>query len=392
MDSSLKNLTPLDHQLVAWVLSAFPLGSAEPVPGPTDNATWQALLERAKVQGLSPLLYAALETHGFVNVPAFVVDSLQDIYRNSALATAVAHREMETLLSRFTAQQIDVVVLKGAALSKWLYPLPGLRPFGDLDLLIHQTDRSAASVFLNTCGYQEADGLGAAFYTAFSCELGFHRAAPPRLNVDLHWQLLNPNFYRRRVKLDWFWGRTQLFVSGPVMARMFDPTAQLVHLALHLGVQHGNAPRLIHFYDLALLICKYGAAMDWRTAAAYVQDTGLARPVHQVLIQTQAAWKIALAPETLALFRPRESHLSERAAFLLTTAVHKEASVLTDTLSIPEAGNKLRYVLGILFPNAAYMRQRYALAPDTFLPYYYVRRLAHGIRLFARSLWWTFLR
>jgi len=392
MDASLKNLTPLDRQLTMWVLAAFPFDTPEPAPGSTDDATWRALLERAKLQGLSPLLYASLEKHGFVNVPAFAVDALQEIYRKSALAAAVAHHEMETLVAQLAEQGIDVIVLKGAALSRWLYPQPSLRPFGDLDLLIHERDRAAARQTMVACGYQDSSGSSAAFRDTFYCEMLFTRAVPPRQSVDLHWNLLNSRFYRRRVNLDWFWAHTQSLGSGPVTARIFEPRAQLAHLALHLGLHHGNVPRLMHLYDLALLIHKCRAAIDWQAVAEYIQSAGLARPVHHVLMRTQTAWQIPLAPEVLAQFRPRIWHFSEHVAFRFITAVHNEGSVLTDALSVPGAKNKLSFALQHLFPDAAYMQKHYALAPDAFLPYYYARRLVASSSKFLRSLWSSFVR
>jgi len=368
------------------------MGPAEPVPGSTDDETWRDLLVRAKLQGLSPLLYAALETHGFVNVPAFVVEALQDIYRKSALAAAVAHHEMETLVAQLAEQGIDVIVLKGAALSKWLYPQPGLRPFGDLDLLIHPTDRAAVSSLLNTCKYQEVNGMSVMYQSTFACETLFNRTIPPRQSVDLHWQILNRQFYRRRMRLDWFWEHTQPLISGPVTGRMFDPTAQSVYLALHLGLHHGNAPRLIHLYDLALLIHKYKEVVDWQAAASYVQETGIAYPIDHIFRQTCAAWQIAPAPETLSLFRPRAFHFSEFVAFQFATAIHSGPTVLMDAFNIGGARNKLRLALALLVPDAAYMRQRYVLAPNTFLPCYYALRLGQSLWKFVRSVWWAFLR
>ncbi len=392
MPTSLLALTPFDRQIVKWIRSAFLMGPTELVPSSTNNAVWMALLERAKLQGLSPLLYAALEAHNFSNVPTFVVDTLEEIYRNSALAVAVMHWETELLLSQFAAYHLEVLVLKGAALSKWLYPQPGLRPFGDLDLLVHPQDRSIVNALMATCGYTESNITSNSFRDTFACETLFNQVSPPHLAVDVHWQILNKLYYQLRIDTHWLWSHTQSFDFGSTDMRTFDPTAQLVYLTLHLALHHARAPRLIHYYDLALLIQKYGAAIDWHSVPSYVQSSGLGRPVYQILKQLQAVWMIAPPENTLELFRPRIFDLREYVAFRFTTATHNEAFVLTDALSVPGIRGKLRYALRHLFPDAAYMRQRYALAPNAFLPYYYARRLVMSGWKFLRSVWSAFLQ
>jgi len=391
MDAPLKNFTTLDHQITAWILSAFPLGIPKVPPNPADDATWRALLERSTLQGTNPLLYLALETHSFVNIPAFAVETLRDIYRRSTLSNAAAHRELEIICARLTDQALDAIVLKGAALSKWLYPQAAMRPFNDLDLLIQPADRSAVSAILNQCGYTETNFAATDFHNAFYCETLFTRAQPPRQSVDLHWHLLNAQFYRRRIKPEWFWERTQRATLGAAAFRLFNPAAQFAHLALHLSVHHGNIPRLIHLYDIALLIQKHGDTIDWEAVARYVQDAGLAHPVYHALARTCAAWQLALAPNILNLFRPRVWHISERLTFQFFSATHREGAVLSNALDLPGAKNKLRYVLRHLFPDPAYMRQRYTLASDAFLPYYYLKRLGASAWKFARSVWSAFL-
>jgi len=391
MDASLKNLTPLDRQLVTWILSAFPLDAPQTLPNPADDVTWRALLERSTLQGTNPLLYLALETRSFVNVPAFVVETLRDIYRRSALSNATAHRELEIICAHLTAQALEAIVLKGAALSKWLYPQAAMRPFNDLDLLIQPADRPAVSAILNQCDYTETNFATTDFHNAFYCETLFTRAQLPRQSVDLHWHLLNAQFYRRRIKPEWFWERTQLATLGSAAFRLFDPTAQFAHLALHLSVHHGNIPRLIQLYDIALLIHKHDDTIDWEAVARYVQDAGLAHPVYYALERTCAAWQFASSPRILTLFRPRVWHISQRLTFQFFIATHREGAVLSDALDLPGAKNKLRYALRHLFPDPAYMRQRYTLASDAFLPYYYLKRLAASAWKFARSVWSAFL-
>jgi hypothetical protein len=51
---------------------------------------------------------------------------------------------LERLLLEFSKKGIEVILLKGAALAVTLYPDNTLRPMGDLDLLIKESDLGAA--------------------------------------------------------------------------------------------------------------------------------------------------------------------------------------------------------------------------------------------------------
>jgi hypothetical protein len=376
--------TYLEQQLVALILRAFPLDTTAPEIEPLDDAQWQALTERSTFQGVSSLLFAALEQQE-LQVPSFVVETLQTQHRRSALAGAASYYALAKLLPEFTSQQIPVVLLKGAALAKWLYPAPALRPFGDLDCLIRQTHVSQVSAILRAHGYTPGQELAAGFRDAYYSEMSFARHIPPRTSVDLHWNLFVPLFYRRRMDLEWFWSHTQPLVFGEQSVLILDPAAQLVHLAVHASLNHQNEPRLIWLYDLALLIERYKTQIDWGDIQAFARASRLTRPIQHVLHRMQMTWGVQLPESHRTAFQMSNQDLTERIAFALTAATHNEARGLSDAMSAPGMG-KLGYMLRHVFPSRTYMRQRYALDKDVWLPWYYARRVVETGWKFLRSI------
>ncbi len=56
---------------------------------------------------------------------------------------------------------VEPVLLKGPVMAAWLYPgSPGVRDYGDVDLLIDPASRKAAGVVLSAAGFQEHRGAG----------------------------------------------------------------------------------------------------------------------------------------------------------------------------------------------------------------------------------------
>jgi hypothetical protein len=382
-----RDFTEIELELVNRLQRSAPF--AAPPSGtalaPLSESGWQAMLDRARYHGVAPLLARALDSDP--QVPATVREAFQSEYRQAALGAAAAFRELEDLLAALAPSAIPLVLLKGTALAKWLYGAPALRPFSDVDILLHPTDLPKVRELLRGQGYAEGGELSSGFRDTYYSEMTLTRLAPPHTVIDLHWDLFVPLFYRRRTRLEWFWAETLAVKLGAQPVLILNPTAQLVHLTVHASLNHQNKPRLIWLYDLALLLTTAREQADWTAAAEYVQRAGLVHPVVSILDQVQRIWGIEPPPAWPRVFRHYQSRPLERLAFALTAANHNEARGLADALSTPGARNKLRFVWHHLVPDAAYMQRRYRLTADAWLPWYYARRLVESGFKFARSAW-----
>jgi Uncharacterised nucleotidyltransferase len=376
----------LESELCALLNAAFPVGALPLPPDALRGEEWTRLSEAAYQNGLTNMLLRAVEILARTDVPAPIVEKLRDTYRRNGLAQALAYRELESVLQECAGEKISVVVLKGAAVSKALYPEIALRPFGDLDVLIHRAEALRLREMLLAMGLHEA-GVTHGFNLDLQGEMAFFPSRTQEFMLDLHWQLVAPTYYQQRMDLEWFWDRTEQFSFSASSALILNPTAQFVHLAAHVGLHHQDHVRLIWLYDLALLIMRRGTEIDWRAADAYASKAGLSRPLRAMLDATQARWRIALPPETQELFRASPFALTERAVYAVTTTRFPEARMLSDALSTPGMGHKLHFVRQQLFPGAAYMRTRYRMSNDALLPIYYARRVIESGFKFVRSLW-----
>lgn len=380
----------LDQAICALILHTFPFGERPPLPT-IETSEWQPLVDRARYQGLVPLLSAALQGREMADVPPETARRLQDQYRSTALASAAALGELDALVCELDAAALPHIILKGAALARWLYPQPALRPFGDLDLLSRQQNAAQIDEILAARGYSKGGELAAGFAEAYYSEMAYTRQTPPRIHLDLHWELFVPLYYRRRLDPEWFWQHTMRVGAGAAPMRILDPTAQLVHLSVHATLNHQHDPRLIWLYDLALLLA-HADKIDWQAVLVFVNAAGLGQSVADILEQTARAWGVAAPAEPLAALEHAPSSAGDRTALALTVAPQNQARVLADALSSPGVGNKARYALRHLFPAPAYMRERYHIRRNVLLPAYYVVRFAESSVKLVRSLWSAFVR
>ena len=244
-----------------------------------EGLDWDALVEAAEYHGLAPSLYRIVNSACPALVPENVASVLRDCYRDSARRSLILTARLFVLLDAFEAEGIPVVPLKGPVLAESLYPDPLLRPFSDLDLLIHKQDVPAALRLL-TQGLptQERYALGAHLarlslpaLMKLNCELLFRQERMPQ--VDIQWDTAQPGYpFRFDVEILWrSLGRTR--IGGREVA---SPSAEslLLFLCVH-GAKHLWS-RLQWLGDVARLV---RVQPDISGALDLATETRCVRPV-----------------------------------------------------------------------------------------------------------------
>ena len=86
-------------------------------------------------------------------VPENVISRLRNDDCESARQNLILTAQLLELLLLFQSEGIAVLPLKGPPLAESLYPDPLLRPFSDLDVLVHKQDVPAVVQALTRHGY-----------------------------------------------------------------------------------------------------------------------------------------------------------------------------------------------------------------------------------------------
>src|SRR5256714_9038363 len=123
----------------------------EPVP-PLPARDWDALAREAVRHGVAALVHARLEDND-CGAPQAVRQVLKASHLRTGLENLRLLTRLGSLLRRWQARGIDVIVLKGAHLAQSVYGDPALRPMGDADLLLRRADLDGASALLRESGW-----------------------------------------------------------------------------------------------------------------------------------------------------------------------------------------------------------------------------------------------
>jgi hypothetical protein len=375
--------------LAQLIQAAYPLRGGR-TPAPSIRAEgWPDIADAARQHGLAPMLYAALKAAGRMDEPpADVQQRLQRAYVLTDTANWLAFQELERLLAALSAVQADVALLKGCALAATLYPEIGSRPMGDLDLLIRREALATVQQVMAGQGYQPMQEMAGGFGQSYLQEQVFVRSGARPAQVDAHWHLTSMPYYRNRIPIEWFWERAVEQPLGDRLALVFTPEAQLLHLALHFALHHGSG-RLMWSYDVALLLARHAAGMDWQCLADAARQFGLGLALQRTLDHVADWWGMAVAPDAQARLDAVRPGWRERVLTMVMTSPRREARVLADGLSLPGVRAKAGYWLSLAFPDRDYMRQRYRVNRPALLPLYYARRMAAGLWKLIRSAWVT---
>lgn len=156
---------------------------------------------------------------------------LHQAFRFLALQARIHETKIQRVLRSLRAAGIEPILIKGWSIAR-LYPLPGLRPYGDIDLLVRpEQHRAAARV--------------AAAEEFRDCLIDFHPGA----------------FELADRSLDDLFKRSHLVQGGEEHVRVLGNEDHFALLAIHL-LKHG-AWRPLWLCDLGLLLESMSSDFDW---------------------------------------------------------------------------------------------------------------------------------
>ena len=189
---------------------------------------------------------------------AFLALTLRHRRANRIRATVLAE-----ILPALRDEEIDVLVLKGAALANSAYPQPGQRPMRDMDILVREKDALRAQQKLVELGFD------AAVPRSIDNRSIHHLPVAQRLDdgltvsVEVHYRLLP--YADAFVTYDDLSGNTTTFTVNGLTARTLGHEDMLWHIYRHSFARPliEQPIRLIWVADFVTLVEKYVDEIDW---------------------------------------------------------------------------------------------------------------------------------
>lgn len=170
------------------------------------------------------------------------------------------------------------VVFKGPVLSEHAHPVPGLRTYQDIDVLVDPRDLRDATTRLAGAGWALLDFDDILRLPDVPGEM--HWMSPTGLQVDLHWSMINMASRRQRFQVPTadLLGRRRRQAVGVTTTWTLDPVDALVHVCLHAALT--GADRMLLLLDADQLARRI---VNWSEAAARARAWGAQAAVAVVL-------------------------------------------------------------------------------------------------------------
>lgn len=327
------------------------------------RSDWTPTVRLAHWHGVGPRLARSLVVNDLLGaVPPDVDDQLQSEYFATMARNLGLRRELGRVVAELRRHEIDVMVLKGAALVPLVHHDPGVRPMDDLDLLVHHDDLARAEQVVMAAGYRSSEKVPA---TLHPDEEHHHLPslvrADGRSAIELHHKLGSagspPDFDVAGV-----WARAVPFDAGDATCLRPSDEDLLAHVCLHFLVDRVrlfSRRALRQIGDIGAIVVALSGSLDWDRVTAdavergYAPALGLALGAAAAVVEMQVPDHVPTALGT--------HHVTPSARELVRRRVVRDA----DWTSLEWLTARQPSVLHLLPPNPRRWSPDAAVPPPT---------------------------
>ena len=374
-----------EHDWVLWAASDDYHPGSDVRSGLDPEPNWNRVIDCALRHKVLPLLHRKLQQRRCGMVPANYGRQLERLFQANRRHNLRFAAEWWRLEHLFREQHLQVIPLRGPALTEDLYHDLALRQFADLDVLVPERQVSASVECWISQGYQPFFDLAPRQQRALihrDCQLSF-RHPHKEILVELHWEILPRHF--RCPLAPVLWEAFQRAPRGEDDCHRLAAEETLFILVLH-GHKHLWG-RVGWIRDLAQLL-RNNPGLDWAHISEVSKRSGWSRLLSVGLL---AAVDLLQAPVPEKVLRQarRDRHAQRLMRQVAQRLFRPEqpTGILDTTLfhwrSLARATERIRYSLGFLLtPTPA--EWNLLPLPAALFSFYYLLRPA---RLAARYGW-----
>jgi hypothetical protein len=229
---------------------------------------WASLIALAEDHSVLGLTAARLANYDENAVSLENRESLRAWRRAYTLFTMNLTAEMFRLFDGFAASGIEALVIKGPVLSARCYGDPGLRQYGDLDLIVRDKDIQRSTELMIKVGYEPSVPLTAIRAKKIPGEYVF-RQSSTKLLVEFHTELTF-RYHPRPLPLgNLFQRQTRVNIDSHKVPAL-SPEDELMLICIH-GAKH-FWEQLSYIADVAAFVTRQ--ELDWGRVMAAAAEVG----------------------------------------------------------------------------------------------------------------------
>jgi hypothetical protein len=325
---------------------------------------WGRLWEQARRHEVCELVGATVRRlQGEVAVPAGWAARAQRRSVSTLVRNRTLEAELLTVVEALRRQGVEPLPVKGVVLARTVYGDLSLRTAADIDVLVRPADLGPAREALALLDYAHAAAPPfEALHHSFHDPQYFRTTPTGHVCLELHHALWSARHFG---EAEGIWERRVTIELGGTAVGVLCPEDTLLHLAVH----RARSPlRLRHLCDVAELVRRDGARIDWARLTAAADAIGARTTLATVLWLAGDLLGAPAPPEVLralrtgavrrrlldhtcgasALFRPAaEDDLEQQPHLALRAFEQDGASRIAGTLAhaVVRKGQKARFAL-----------------------------------------------
>jgi hypothetical protein len=333
-----------------------------------DHETWDTVLRAAFRLRVTGHLVHALD-HGVLPVTDGQQAAAFEAHERALVRDVMLERLLLTTVVELKAANLATRVLRGPSVAHTVYPEPGLRSFGDIDMLVAQQDYDDAVTALCDRGgrrrYAEPrHGFDRRFGKGVCIE------TPDGLEIDLHRAFVAGPF-GLAVDAGALFDSSATFALGGRTILTLDPEAQFLDACFHAALG-GSQIRLVPLRDVAQIALCSPLDTDRLRELCRAWRCGIV--VQRAIGLTWDAFTLSAVPEVVRWARAHEPSAFERQALHSYVSVDRSYArqAVAGLRALRGFRAKATYAATLLFPTRAYVRSRDGS---------YLRRAGRGLRL-----------
>lgn len=277
---------------------------------------WHYVIESSHRHGVIPLVSQTLRHQFAEQVPDEISNYLEQQFKLNLMRNLLLKSELLHILRRFNEQNIPIIALKGPIWADLLYANLALRVFADLDILVHEKDRTKSEELLFSLGFENPyDTIEKKRIEKESYHYRLHKESKNTI-VELHW-LLAERFWHAWSEPRLFWESVSYQSYGNTHVLMPRPEDQILYACNH-GFMH-LWERLGWLCDLAVMIQMADDALDWSYLFARAKEFKSQNPLFLGLALLHDLWPASKLPADVIqkVARNRPSTIIEKIRPLL---------------------------------------------------------------------------
>ncbi len=328
---------------------------------------WQKLLQLARIHSVTGILGYMGKKYPICTDPQ-VEAQLRSLCFNSVAVFARRNAMADAMAAELENAGIDHILMKGYVLRDF-YPVPELRSFNDIDIVIRPSDRKRCDERMLALGFQRHTDWEPVFSYFRNNEL--YEIHTEIMEIDVSPTGEQQAYFRR------YWDYA---VAVREHSYRFTPEFHFLYLLTHIAKHvHGSGAGIRMYLDVAAFIRHYGDTLDWDQIRQELKVLKLSRFADVVFTGVEA-WFGIHCP--FAFDRVPQEVLEQFCGFTMEAGVfgHYQRDAAVTSLKHEDSGDgssRFHQVLRKTFPKAETIENRYTYLQDKpwLLPAAWVHRI-----------------